>query len=86
MNTDEALSSEILALLKSRPEGKTICPSEATRSVFGHDWREQMEATREVARQLATQGHIEIRQRGRKLTPDHPFRGPIRLALPEEER
>ena len=40
-----------------------------------------MEATRDVARQLAREGLVHITQRGSVLDPGKPWRGPIRLAL-----
>ena len=43
-------------------------------------WRELMELTRNTARALATDGVIEITQKGRPVDP-LAFKGPIRLRL-----
>ena len=44
-----------------------------------------MEDTRQVARQLAREGTIEIVQKGTVLDPNKAFRGPIRLRLNTKE-
>lgn len=77
---DEKLESTIVELLRTRGRGKTICPSEAARSVSPENWREQMERTREAARRLVAAGKLEITQRGRPVDPS-TARGPIRLRL-----
>ncbi len=67
----------ILNLLSKREAGKTICPSEVlapadkTNPIL-------MEHVRRSARLLATDGQIEITQKGRAVDP-LDFRGPIRL-------
>lgn len=78
---DRRLEETIVALLRQRPAGASICPSEAARAVAqDHDWRALMEPARRAARRLAHQGAIEITQRGRVVDPCG-FRGPIRLRL-----
>lgn len=77
------LEETILALLATRADGATICPSEAARAVAreaGIDWRPLMAATREAACRLATSGRIVVTQRGVPVDPLHA-RGPIRLRL-----
>ena len=76
----ETLRAAILELLAARKPGATICPSEAARLAFPERWRECMEGVRDVARALAEEGMIEIRQRGKVVSPHGPLRGPIRLA------
>ena len=38
-----------------------------------------MADTRELARDLARGGEVEISQRGEVLDPDAPWRGPVRI-------
>ena len=81
-NSEQALESAILALLQARARGKTICPSEASRAVFGTrgNDRERMDRTRAAAKRLVEAGVIVVTQRGREVDLDGA-RGPIRLRL-----
>lgn len=76
-----ALERAVLDLLAARDRGKTICPSEAARRVRPEAWREEMEPARKVARRMASEGRIEILQRGERVDPAGAFKGPIRLRL-----
>jgi hypothetical protein len=38
-----------------------------------------MDTTREVARDLARAGEVEIAQQGEPLDPDRPWTGPVRV-------
>lgn len=78
-NDNELIQTAIIALLENRSESSTICPSEAPRKLFPENWREKMELTRHVARELARNGEIEICQKGKAIDPESDFRGPIRL-------
>ena len=76
-----ALEAAILALAARRGRSATLCPSEATREVFGaHDaWpKDASERTRQAARRLAARGDIEVLQKG-KVVDAARLRGPIRL-------
>jgi hypothetical protein len=75
-----ALESTILDLLARRGPGKTICPSEAARSVDPLHWESLMQQTREAAARLAAQGVIRITQRGKVVDPLQA-KGPIRLKM-----
>lgn len=75
------LAAAITALATHRAPDKTTCPSDAARAVGGDGWRSLMEATREVARDLAHAGTVEITQNGAVLDPDQPWRGPVRIRL-----
>lgn len=44
-----------------------------------------MEDTRQVARQLAREGKIQIVQKGTVLDPNAAFKGPVRLRLNTKE-
>lgn len=70
---------QLLALLKSRGRGKTICPSEILADANKKD-PARMEQVRQAARRLVHAGQIEITQGGRVVDPSD-FRGPIRLKL-----
>jgi hypothetical protein len=75
----ERLRSAVLALARRRAPDKTICPSDAARAVGGESWRSLMEDARDVARSLATDGRVEVLQRGEPLDPDEPWKGPVRI-------
>jgi hypothetical protein len=73
----------ILALLRERDEGKTICPSEVARKLAGDgDFRPLMDPVRDAAARLAEEGAIEVTQGGEPVRVEEA-RGPIRLGLPE---
>ncbi len=71
--------AKIVALLKERSNGKTICPSDIL-SGEEKQIKEVMETVRQAARLLADEHIIEITQSGRAIDPS-TFRGPIRLKL-----
>ncbi len=77
----EEIEATILASLARRDPGKTICPSEVARELFGPaGFRAQMDAVRAVAHALADRGTIAITQRG-VVVDGRAARGPIRLRL-----
>ena len=73
------LREAILALARERAPAKTICPSDAARAVAGEGWRDLMERARDIARDLARAGDVEIMQHGEVIDPDVQWRGPIRI-------
>jgi hypothetical protein len=82
-DVDQRLEDVVLELLRGRPAGATICPSEAARVVGGAEegqWRPLMEPTRRAARRLVDRGLVEITQGGRVVDPSSA-RGPIRIRL-----
>ncbi len=66
------------ALAESRGPDSSTCPSDAARAA-AEDWHDLLPEAREVARELAKAGHVEITQRGEVLDPDGDWRGPIRV-------
>ena len=68
----------MLQLLARRDAGLSICPSEAARAVAGDGFRERMPAVRDAARELVSEGAIEVTQHGEVVDLDRA-RGPIRL-------
>ncbi len=90
---DQQLEEAILHLLHQRGRDKTICPSEAARTVAGAQdsstnsdhpdssaWAWLMEPARAAARRLVAAGHIDITQHGHTVDPS-TAKGPIRLRL-----
>ncbi|BBY95501.1 hypothetical protein MGALJ_51700 [Mycobacterium gallinarum] len=77
--SEKKLREAILTLARERAPAKTICPSDAARAVGGDDWRDLMEGARDIARDLARAGDVEIMQRGEVIDPDAQWRGPIRI-------
>ncbi len=74
-----AVETAILGLLAERAAGRTICPSEAARAVFGDEaFSAQMDDVRAVAFALADAGTLEVTQRG-AVVDGRAARGPIRL-------
>jgi hypothetical protein len=79
--TDDRLARTILALTRERGPDSSICPSDAARAVGGENWRELMARTRAVARELAREGHVAVTSRGRVLSPDGTWHGPVRIRV-----
>jgi hypothetical protein len=80
---EEDIREAIQNLLEKRGEGKTICPYEASRAVFGGmhgNGREFMDRTRAVARTMVDEGRIEVCQKGQVVDMDN-CKGPIRLRM-----
>ena len=85
---DKALEDTILRLLHERGAGKTICPSEAARTVAGDGtlsddrqvWEPLMEPARAAARRLVAANRIVITQGGQTVDAS-TAKGAIRLRL-----
>jgi hypothetical protein len=73
------LRATTLALAEHRSPDRTICPSDVARAVGGEKWRALMEPVREVVREVARAGEVQILQRGEVLDPEKGWRGPIRI-------
>jgi hypothetical protein len=83
----ERLRAAITTLLVEREPGKSICPSEAARSLAGSDeknWRLLMKPIRQVAVEMARAGQIRILRKGKSVADPDSFRGVYRLALPDD--
>jgi hypothetical protein len=80
----DRLRAAILALATARGADSSTCPSDAARAVAA-DWRPLLPEARELARELARAGRVQLTQRGRPLDPDAEWRGPIRIRLPRGE-
>ena len=85
---DKLLEETILRLLHERGAGKTVCPSEAARTVAGdgelsgdrEQWEPMMEPARAAARRLVAAGRIVITQGGHTVDAS-TAKGAIRLRL-----
>ena len=75
---DQKLEEAIKELLEIREFSKSICPSEAAKSVDPRNWRELLEPARSAARRLVMAGTHEITQKGQIVDPSRA-RGPIRI-------
>ncbi|MEL6466986.1 MAG: DUF3253 domain-containing protein [Pseudomonadota bacterium] len=78
--SDAQIAAALMAALRQRGAGKTICPSEVARALTP-DWRPLMHDVRRIAQVLADSGDITITQRGHPVAAPQA-RGPIRLGLP----
>lgn len=76
----ERLRAAILALACARGAESSTCPSDAARAVTA-DWRPLLPRARELARDLALSGQVQLTQRGHVLNPDSEWQGPIRIRL-----
>jgi hypothetical protein len=76
---EQRLREAILTLARERGPAKSICPSDAARAVDGENWRDLMDQARDVARELAKAGDVEITQGGDVVDPDATSRGPSRI-------
>ena len=76
-SSEEELRAEILRIAEQRGSDKTLCPSDAARSIGGETWRDLMTDARRIAFDLAGEGAVEVTQHGEPVEPD--ARGPIRI-------
>jgi uncharacterized protein DUF3253 len=79
--SEETLRATILDLARQRGASSSICPSDAARAIGGDDWRDLMDQARDVARELAKAGDVEITQKGSVLDPGATWHGPIRIRV-----
>lgn len=75
------LEAAMLALAAHRGHGSSTCPSDAARAIGGDQWRDLMDDARQLARELAKSGAVEVTQRGTVLDPDGTWSGPIRIRV-----
>ncbi len=75
------IGSTVLALLRHRAPGGSICPSDVARAIGGPGWRSLMDEVRDQARALALDREVHLTARGEVLDPGETPRGPIRIRL-----
>lgn len=80
------LEAGIQALAERRGPRSSTCPSDAARAVGGERWRELLDCARDIARELAQRGEVQITQRGVVLDPRGDWRGPIRIRTTRSDR
>jgi hypothetical protein len=74
------IAAATLALARHRAP-RTTCPSDVARAVGGRAWRGDMDLVRAVVRTLASDGQVEVLQRGEPIDPTGEWRGPVRVRL-----
>jgi hypothetical protein len=82
-----AIEAAILTLVADRGTEKTICPSDAARSLGGahpDGWGPLMIPVRRVAVRLAHEGRVVIYRKGKPVHPDD-FKGVYRIGLPRQD-
>jgi hypothetical protein len=79
MKPEAEIAAAIMRLVEARGPSKSICPSEAARSL-DPAWQTLMTAVRRVAIGLALAGRIDILRKGKPVDPAD-VRGVIRLRL-----
>ncbi|SPM39145.1 hypothetical protein BN971_00561, partial [Mycobacterium numidiamassiliense] len=80
----QRLKASIRALAEHRGPGSSTCPSDTARAIGGENWRDLMPDVRELARELAKSGDVEITQGGKVLDPAGSWNGPIRIRTAAE--
>ena len=73
----DEIEAAVMRLTEARGPGKSICPSEAARSL-SPEWQTLLGPVRQAAARLATAGRIEILRKGKPIDPAE-MRGVIRL-------
>ena len=68
-------------IVSQRGSDASACPSEVARLLRPVGWRELMPIVRQIAAKLAQNERLEITQRGLKIAPLEPFKGPIRIRM-----
>ncbi|GME44490.1 S-adenosylmethionine trna ribosyltransferase [Neofusicoccum parvum] len=92
---DALLRARLHAVLVQRHHPKTICPSEAARSLSPQElaeigvreWRDTMPAIRRLVFDARAAGEVEVLQRGAVVGQDVPadaIKGPIRVRRVQE--
>jgi len=74
------IAAALIDLAHRRGQDKSLCPSEAARSLAS-DWRPLMPAVRAEAARLQGEGRLRATQRGAEVDAAAAS-GPIRLSLP----
>ncbi len=77
---ERRIEAAIMALLRSRRRGASICPSDVARIAGGKSWRVMLPNVRERAVKMSGRGRIEILRRGRVVRMD-PTAGVLRYRL-----
>ena len=80
--TDANIEVALLAIIRQRGVTASACPSEVARQMVPQDWRALILRVRSDASSLAQVGLLEVAQRGQAVSPQGPWRGPIRVRLP----
>ena len=86
--TTHPAEQAVLDTLIAAGAGKSICPTQAARTLAGNpadeSWRRSLAPVRLAAQRLAKAGQIEILRKGKPIDPD-VLHGVIRLRLSQHE-
>ncbi len=86
--TNDPAEQAILTTLAARGPNKSICPTEAARTLAGNpaddSWRKSLAPVKLAAQRLARAGRIEILRKGKPISPD-VLHGVLRLRLKQED-
>lgn len=77
----DRLRAAVRTLAGHRGPDGTTCPSDAARAVGGPGWREVLDEVRDVIRDLAAEGEVEVTQGGAPIDAAGPWRGPVRVRV-----
>jgi hypothetical protein len=80
------LESAIFEALTKAKDGSSITPNDVAQRIEANElrWRTLLKPIRTEATRLARAGRLEILRHGKPIDPEQPFRGVIRLRLPQE--
>lgn len=81
------LETAILTALAKTKAGTSITPSDIAMRLEENElrWRTLLKPIRTEATRLARAGRLEILRHGKPIDPEQPFKGVIRLRLPQGE-
>lgn len=85
LTSEEEIKKSILEITANRGAGKSICPSEVARKLFGEDWRNQMQNVRDAAFDLAEKNLVFISQKSKEVDAKQ-IKGPIRISIKSTEK
>lgn len=85
MPDTEKIRQTILELVEAGGPKKTICPSEVAKALDPEEdkWRRNLKTIRREAFNLAREGQIVVRRKGKIQNPFDEIKGVIRLGQPE---
>lgn len=82
------LESAIFEALAKAKAGSSITPNDVAQRIEANElhWRTLLKPIRVEATRLARAGRLEILRHGKPIDPEQPFKGVIRLRLPQASK
>ncbi len=79
------LETAIFEALAQAKAGSSITPNDVAQRIEANElrWRTLLKPIRTEATRLARAGRLEILRHGKPIDPEQPFKGVIRLRLPQ---